>query len=115
MYKYLGVLLSKDLTWSHHVETICSKTHKILGLLYGRFYWFSNPNTIGQLYTSLVCPIWSTLAMSGHLTPLVTSLLLKVYRNLHVSWQATDGMAVLLRTVGYYTNLPTLERRRLEL
>ena len=56
VYKYLGILLSKDLSWSPHVDGICSKARKILSLLYRRFYKFSNSGTIRQLYTSLVRP-----------------------------------------------------------
>ena len=59
--------------------------------------------------------IWNMPAMSGFLTPLVTSVLLKVYRNLPVNWQAVDGMATLSEELLAITNLPTLERRRLEL
>ena len=33
-YKYLGLLLSSDLRWFHHIETTCTKAKKHLGLLY---------------------------------------------------------------------------------
>ena len=33
-YKYLDVVLSKDLSWSPHIDLKCSKARKILGLLY---------------------------------------------------------------------------------
>ena len=52
----LGIILSKNLSWSSHVDGICSKACKILGLLCRRFYKFSNSDTICQLYTSLVRP-----------------------------------------------------------
>ena len=34
IYKYLGILLSKDLSWSPHIDAVCTKARKILGLLY---------------------------------------------------------------------------------
>ena len=72
-FKYLGVLLSPFLSWSLHILTICSKAHKILGLIFRHFYHFStrSPDTILRLYTSLVCPIleycspvWSPTSVS---------------------------------------------------
>jgi len=38
IFKYLGVLLSHDLSWSDHVQSVCSKARKIFGLLYRQFY-----------------------------------------------------------------------------
>ena len=32
--EYLGVLISSDLSWSQHIESVCSKARKILGLIY---------------------------------------------------------------------------------
>ena len=37
-YRYLGVLLTGDLSWSLQVESVCQKARRILGLLYRRFY-----------------------------------------------------------------------------
>ena len=33
-YKYLGLLLTTNLSWSAHISTICTKAKKILGLIY---------------------------------------------------------------------------------
>ena len=55
-YKYLGLLISSDLTWSHHIDSICSKARKILGLLYRRFSHDTEPHALLQLYLSLVRP-----------------------------------------------------------
>ncbi len=42
-FKYLGILLTADLRWSRHIETICNKARKLLGLLYCQFYEHTRP------------------------------------------------------------------------
>ena len=59
MFKYLGVLISCDLSWSLHVDNnyiICSKTRKIIGLLYRQFYHHANKLTLLKHVVSLVRP-----------------------------------------------------------
>ena len=65
-FKYLGLLISSDLSWSGYIHNICSREKRILGLLYRRFYMQSNEQTLCQLYLSLVrphlkyaAPVWS--------------------------------------------------------
>ena len=55
-YKYLGVLLTSDLSWSSHVGSICTKARRVLGLLYRRFHGSTSQNSLKQLYLSLVRP-----------------------------------------------------------
>ena len=52
--------------WSPHVQAICSKARRVLGLLYRKFYGCSNSDTLIQLYISIVrphleyaCPVWA--------------------------------------------------------
>lgn len=55
-YKYLGVLINEDLTWSSHINEISNKARRMVGLLYRQFYaWTSTPALL-KLYTTLVRP-----------------------------------------------------------
>ena len=55
-FKYLGLLLTSDLSWSPHIETACSKARKLLGMIYRRFSKHSSPDTLLHLYESIVRP-----------------------------------------------------------
>ena len=55
-FKYLGVLLSNNLSWTNHISNACTKARKILGLLYRRFYNHASNDSIRQLYLSLARP-----------------------------------------------------------
>ena len=66
-YKYLGILLSSDLSWSQHIQSICGKARKLTGLIYRCFYQCSSPESLLQMYISLVRPhleyasqVWNT-------------------------------------------------------
>ena len=56
VYKYLGLLISHDLSWSEYIHTICNKTKKLLGMLHRRFYQHADSNTLLQMYISLIRP-----------------------------------------------------------
>ena len=55
-FKYLGLLFTSNLSWSRHIEWVCTKAKKILGLLYRRFYQHADQPTLRQLYISIVRP-----------------------------------------------------------
>ena len=55
-FKYLGVLLSTNLSWSPHILSICRKSKQLIGILYRLFYCHSSPSSLFKLYSTLVCP-----------------------------------------------------------
>ena len=55
-YKYLGVIISSNLSWSSHIQSVCCKSRKLIGLLFRHFYSHSSPSVLFRLYNSLVRP-----------------------------------------------------------
>ena len=53
---YLGLLLSSNLSWSTHIDSICVKVRKLLGLLHIQFSANTNSCTLTKLYLSLIRP-----------------------------------------------------------
>ena len=55
-FKYLGVLITSTLSWSLHIQSICRKSRKLIGLLFRHFYRYSSPAVLFKLYISLIRP-----------------------------------------------------------
>jgi len=56
-YKYLGVIVSHNLCWSQHIQEVCNKARKVLGIIYRNISSHTNdPSTIFRLYIALVRP-----------------------------------------------------------
>jgi hypothetical protein len=53
--KYLGVLLTSDLTGNEHISRICNKTRKLIGLIYRRFH-HCHPDLMLKLYKAFIHP-----------------------------------------------------------
>ena len=53
---YLGVSVSSDLSWTAHIDSVCSKAKRQVGLLHRQFH-NASPSCKDQLYKSLVLPI----------------------------------------------------------
>ena len=67
-FKYLGVLISSSLSWSPHVEAVCIKARKLLGLVYRRFYGLVDTSCMIEIYKSLIrphleyaAPVWAPI------------------------------------------------------
>ena len=113
-YKYLGLLLSNDLSWSQHIKYLCSKARKILGLIYRRFYQFSSSESLLQMYLSLVRPnveyasqVWSPYKIRE--VNSIESVQKFALRMCAKNWNA--GYEQLLELF----SLPDLQQRRLYL
>lgn len=57
-FKYLGVWISSDLSWTKHIKITCSKARRVLGYMYRTFAPYCEPATIICLYKSQVLPIY---------------------------------------------------------
>ena len=55
-YKYLGVIISHNLSWKPHVTAICNKTRRLIGMIYRKFYRHSDPTTLLKLYLTIIRP-----------------------------------------------------------
>ncbi len=55
-FKYLEVMLSSNFSWSSHIDSICAKARKMLGMLYRRFYGVTDPAFLLEIYQIQVRP-----------------------------------------------------------
>ena len=55
-YKYLGVWITSDLTWSKQVMEVCKKARQKIGIMYRKYYQHATPPTMLQLYLSCIRP-----------------------------------------------------------
>ena len=113
-FKYLGVTLSSNLSWSQHIDNICSKARKVLGILYRRFYPDCSTETLVQLYISLVrphmeyaCPVWAPYT-SKDISKLESVQKFALRMALH-NWSA--GFS----DISNHLSIPSLQARRSEL
>ena len=106
-FKYLGVNISHDLTWSNHIGKISGKARQTLGQFYGK----CDSGSLLKLYISLVrphleyaCPVWAPHDI--HLIERVQMFGVKIISG---EWNAAYHDCL------DQFSLVTLERRRLDL
>ena len=113
-FKYLGILLSSDLSWSSHIDFICTKARKLIGLLYRRFYGNVDNHSLLELYSVLVRPHLEYAA------PIWDPHFIKDTNKLESVQRFALKMCLKRWDLGYQdlldlSQLPTLENRRLYL
>ena len=110
-FKYLGVTLSSDLSWTPHIESVCTKARKLLGLLYRHFYNTAGSNTLLELYATQIrphleyaAPVWDPYsAININKLENTQKLALKIFsRKWNLGYQELLDLA----------NCPTLYNRR---
>ena len=57
-FKYLGVTLTSNLSWSTHINETCSKAKKLLGYIYRQFYHDFSFSVLIKLYLTLILSIF---------------------------------------------------------
>ena len=64
-HKHLGLWLESSLSWNYHINSICAKANKVLGLI-KRTFGYSNKTGIKTAFKALVipileyaCPVWN--------------------------------------------------------
>lgn len=112
-YKYLGVVITSDLSWRPHITSMCNKTRKLIGLLYRRFYQNSNPSTLLKLYLSFIRPHleYSSGVWSPHLKGEVEAIEKVQKYALKVCMKSWDASYADLMSM---TSLPSMQCRHLQ-
>ena len=113
-YKYLGVTIISDLSWSPHITNCCNKTRRIIGLLYRRFYQHTNSPCLLRLYKSFIRPHldYTSIVWNPHLKRDIESLENVQKFTLRVCLKSWDSEYNELLRVA---NLPPLHKRQAQL
>jgi len=67
-YKYLGIIITSNLSWLEQIHSICNKSRKLVGLLYRQFYLNADSDTLRKFYLSCIDHILNKHAQCGTLT-----------------------------------------------
>ena len=65
-FRYLGVIVSSDMSWSPQIQAIACRGKRMLGSIYRKYYKFSHPATMLKLYIAFVRPILEYVSLAPH-------------------------------------------------
>ena len=74
-YHYLGVLVTSRLSWADHINHICSKARKLVGMLCRQFYTWANTSTLLWIHLTCIRP---------HLYRMCAAVMEPLYRQIEV-------------------------------
>ena len=110
-FKYLGITLSHNLSWSTHINSLICKSKKLLGLIYRQFYSRSSPKAILSLYITIVRPILEYCSCCWD--PPSSSMIAKLEKVQHFALKiASKSWSSTYQSLLSNFNLPTLSHRR---
>ena len=55
-YCYLGVMVNQHICWSEHIQHLCRKVRKLIGMLYRNFYTWADTSTLRTVYITCIRP-----------------------------------------------------------
>ena len=111
-YKYLGIWITSDLTWSKQVMEVYKKARQKIGILYCKYYQFATPPTMLKLYLSCIQPDleYAIPAWDPHQHGLINSLeAVQKFAMRVCTKQWSSNYSALLNAYG----VPSLRKRRL--
>ncbi len=88
-FNFLGVIISQDLKWRKHVEHICIKISKVVGIMYRLKHIFPK-SILLVLYNTLILPhfhycllAWGSKIVDGHRIHLIQKKAIRIISNSH--------------------------------
>ena len=110
-YKYLGVIITNDMSWAQQIQAVTCKSKRLLGLLYRKYYMRCNSTTLLKLYVAYVRPIleYVSYVWSPHAVKHIDMLERVQHFALKISLKKWSGHYSEKLSIA---NLPTLAQRR---